>query len=121
MLSKNEIKGIQSLHHKKFREDERLFIAEGPKIIEELVQTVPTKFKKIYALKSWIDKVGVGLQNIPFEEINDVELSRLSQLQTPNEVVGVLHYFESIVPQPEGFILYLDAISDPGILAPSYE
>ncbi len=114
MLSKNEIKGIQSLHQKKVREEERLFIAEGPKIILELVQTVPKQFKKIYALKSWIDKTANALQNIPFEEISEIELGKISQLQAPNEVVGVLHHFECVVPQPKGFILYLDGIQDPG-------
>ena len=45
MLSKNEIKDIQSLRHKKFREETKLFVAEGPKIAGELLTLFPQQFK----------------------------------------------------------------------------
>jgi len=56
MLSKNEIKDIQSLRHKKFREDAKLFVAEGPKIIGELLTLFPQQFKKVYGLKEWVEE-----------------------------------------------------------------
>ena len=37
MLVKSKVKYIQSLGQKKFREEEQVFIAEGPKIINELL------------------------------------------------------------------------------------
>ncbi len=39
MISKNEAKYIQSLGHKKERQERGLFIAEGPKIVEELMKS----------------------------------------------------------------------------------
>ena len=56
MLSKNVIKDIQTLRHKKFREETRLFVAEGPKIVGELLNIVPHQFKRVYGLKEWIDE-----------------------------------------------------------------
>src|SRR5215213_6572542 len=98
MLSKNEIKDIQSLRHKKQREETRLFIAEGPKIIGELLTIIPHQFKKIYALEEWINENKKLLTQTEHEIISETELERLSQLQTPNLVVAVLHQFESIEP-----------------------
>ena len=85
MLSKNEIKDIQSLRHKKSREDTGLFIAEGPKITGELVRLVPQQVKKLYALKGWIDSNQQLITQIEYEIISETELQRLSQLQTPKE------------------------------------
>ena len=51
MISKNEIKDIQSLSQKKVREDLKLFVAEGPKIVAELIKILPASIQKIYATK----------------------------------------------------------------------
>ena len=115
MLKKNEIKDIQSLRHKNLRDEAGLFTAEGPKIISELIASSPQKCKKIYALESWLLHHRELLAGLPVEAINEVELERISQLKTPNEVVGVWQQFDSVEPQIENtFALYLDAIQDPG-------
>lgn len=115
MLSKNEIKDIQSLRQKKFREERQLFTAEGPKVVSELLAIAPHHFNKVYGLEDWVKENKHLLQNIPHEIITDIELEKLSQLQTPNKVIGVLYCFESNEPVLESaFYLYLDAIQDPG-------
>ena len=115
MLSKNEIKDIQSLRHKKFREETRLFVAEGPKIVGELLTEMPYHFKKLYGLEQWANEHSKLVAEIDFEIVSETELERLSQLQTPNQVVAVLHQFESNEPAAQNeMILYLDAIQDPG-------
>jgi TrmH family RNA methyltransferase len=40
MISKNKIKLIHSLEQKKYRKKEGLFVAEGPKIVNELLQSM---------------------------------------------------------------------------------
>lgn len=52
MLSKNDIKNIKSLEHKKFRDENRLFVAEGHKLVGELLG----KFKCVVlaATAEWI-------------------------------------------------------------------
>ena len=115
MLKKNEIKDIQSLSHKKFRDDAGLFLAEGPKIVAELLHINPHQCHKIYALAHWAEANKFLLKNCLYEIITEVELGRISQLQTPNEVVGVWKKFKSEEPVEKGaFSLYLDAIQDPG-------
>ena len=115
MLSKNEIKDIQSLRHKKFREETRLFVAEGPKIVGELLTVMPHHFKKLYGLEQWVNEHKKIVAEMDFEIISETELDRISQLQTPNQVVAVLHQFESNEPAAQNeMILYLDAIQDPG-------
>lgn len=113
MLSKNEIKYIQSLYHKKQRDEEELFLAEGPKIAEELLKSAYI-IKHIYAVSSWI-KRNPGLKET-VTEVSDVELSRLSNLQTPNEVI-VLSQQPASGNEPVfkgNFTLMLDGIQDPG-------
>jgi RNA methyltransferase, TrmH family len=115
MLSKNEIKDIQSLRHKKQREETRLFIAEGPKIIGELLTIVPHQFKKVFAIQRWIDEHAKLLSQTEYEAISETELERLSQLQAPNQAIAILHHFESIEPSAANALsLYLDTIQDPG-------
>ena len=113
MLTKNEIKDIQSLYHKKQRETEGLFIAEGPKLALEIINS-NFKIKKLYATPNWLQENDIKLT--PFAEITTIELSRISQLQTPNEVVVVAW---QQIPSEEPvynkqLTLLLDGIQDPG-------
>jgi RNA methyltransferase, TrmH family len=114
MLSKNEIKDIQSLSQKKFRDELKLFIAEGPKIVEELIELIPHQIEKIYATEEWIKDRKSSVQTIEMIEISSVELAKLSQLQTPNQVVAIIRKKESKKPDASLFTLYLDTIQDPG-------
>jgi TrmH family RNA methyltransferase len=114
MLSKREIKDIQSLSHKKFREELKLFIAEGPKIVAELAKAIPGQLHKIFALKSWIDAHQQVLKDIEVEEVQAFELEKISQLQTPHEVLALVKQFPPQQSSVTGFALYLDTIQDPG-------
>jgi RNA methyltransferase, TrmH family len=110
MLSKSEIKDIQSLSHKKFRDALNLFVAEGPKIVSELIELAPEMIENVYAVASWTGANGKYKAN----EISEQELQRISQLQTPNQVLAVVRKFESKEPSKDSFSLYLDTIQDPG-------
>ncbi|MBS1592316.1 MAG: RNA methyltransferase [Bacteroidetes bacterium] len=113
MLSKNEVKYIQSLCHKKQRNETGLFIAEGPKLAEEILASNYI-VEKIYALPKWIDKNN----NINAVEITEKELNQISQLQTPNEILLIVKQasvaFEPILKN--NFTVVLDDIQDPGNL-----
>lgn len=113
MLSRNEVKYIQSLCHKKQRQLEGLFIAEGPKIAEELLNS-DFSIKKVYALPEWIEKN--DLNAVDFTAVDDIDLSRISQLQTPNHVLIVAaqkNDFSKPVLKNKLSIV-LDGIQDPG-------
>jgi TrmH family RNA methyltransferase len=113
MLSKNEIKYIQSLSQKKYRDELNLFIAEGPKIVSELAALIPQQFEAIYATAEW-GRPNVFNQSLPLFEISKSELERISELKTPNQVLAILKKFPSRRPEASRFTLYLDAIQDPG-------
>ncbi|HRH48942.1 MAG TPA: RNA methyltransferase [Panacibacter sp.] len=114
MISKNEIKYIQSLFHKKTRDAEAVFIAEGVKLVNELLES-SIHIKKIYATKEWIAKHN-NLKNLA--EIEDYELQKISSLSTPNQVLVIADQ-KKLLLQPElqtNITLALDGIQDPGNL-----
>lgn len=114
MLSKNELKYIQSLCQKKQRQEERLFLVEGAKLVEELLLT-SYEVKHIYALPAWAEKHS-RLPNLTV--ITESELERISNLQTPNQVLAVVAQPEQAAsPVLENQLtLVLDNIQDPGNL-----
>lgn len=114
MLSKKEIKDIQSLSHKKFREELNLFVAEGPKIVGELIELVPHQIDTVYAVNEWLQKNKPATNKLHFVEVDHIELEKISQLQTPNQVLATVKKFPSQKPDASSFTLYLDAIQDPG-------
>ncbi|MBD0293826.1 MAG: RNA methyltransferase [Flavisolibacter sp.] len=115
MLSKKEVKYIQRLALKKFRDEDGLFIVEGPKIVGELIQLVPEQVQKVYAIHSWMTAHAQWLQRITIQEITEDELQRISLLTTSNQVVAVLRQFNWQRPLVENEIgLYLDTVQDPG-------
>ncbi|MBV9962503.1 MAG: RNA methyltransferase [Parafilimonas sp.] len=114
MLSRNEVKYIQTLRHKKNRDEENVFVAEGVKIAGELLQS-GFNIQKIYAVKSWIDQ-HPGLKNVV--EVSENELKRISNFETPNKIVAIVEKNRSVqIPSLKGKItLMLDGIQDPGNL-----
>jgi TrmH family RNA methyltransferase len=113
MLSKKELKDIQSLTDKKNRDEAGLFVAEGPKIVSELLLLFPQQIQKIYAVPGWQP---AGAASIPVERLTEGELKKISGLQTPNEVIAVISQQRSLRPSGGDFTLYLDTIQDPGNL-----
>ncbi|MBC7722115.1 MAG: RNA methyltransferase [Pedobacter sp.] len=113
MLSKNEIKYIQSLYHKKQRLQEGLFIAEGTKLLSELIASDYT-IKKIYAVADWVRNNPLQSQEIML--VDETDLQRISNLQTANQVVAIVQQkTQNQAPIFTGKIcLVLDGIQDPG-------
>ncbi len=114
MISKAQIKEIRQLHQKKQRDEQGLFIAEGPKVVLDLLMS---KFKqnKIYATKEFIS----NNSNIDCQEINAKELESLSGLSSPNQVLGVFKYkllTANLIALKQELVLGLDDVRDPGNL-----
>jgi TrmH family RNA methyltransferase len=110
MLSKNVVKDIQSLALKKHRDESGLFLAEGPKLVEELLDLIPGQIEQVYATASWGDgKNGVTV-------IDDHDIEKISALNTPNQVVAVVRKMAVKLPGADGITVYLDRIQDPGNL-----
>ncbi len=113
MLSKNEVKYIQSLFHKKTREVEGVFVVEGPKIVEEVLVS-DYQVRKIYAVDEWTKPANISAEVL---RVNAVELQRISGLQTANQVLVVVEQKPCNKPELSGRLtLVLDGIQDPGNL-----
>jgi TrmH family RNA methyltransferase len=115
MISKSQLKYIQSLGQKKYRDEEGVFIAEGPKLVKELLQNRNAELKYVYALNEWKQSNKEDLLKIDIAEITETELGKISVLKTPNQVFAVFKKFETKEPVTKGKIsLALDGIRDPG-------
>ena len=108
MLSKNEQKKIRLLDEKKYRSKFGLFIAEGLKIVKELIQEGHA-FESIYSSKP--------IDFAPYKLIDKSTLNKVSQLTNASSIIGVFK-----IPKfsnrfnTESFSLALDSVSDPGNL-----
>ncbi|HPH84611.1 MAG TPA: RNA methyltransferase [Ferruginibacter sp.] len=121
MFSKSTIKYIQSLQHKKFRDEHNCFVAEGPKVVQELLTTGDFNCKSLYALQSWVDAMDQELQQYLSGRIwvvKDFELEKMASFATANQVLAVFERKESIAPVSvkNELTLALDDIRDPGNL-----
>ncbi len=115
MLVKSRIKYIQSLGQKKFRDETGCFIAEGPKIVQELLEA--GLVKEVYALNEWITENNQLLAGTDTFEVTEADLEKISQLKTANKVLAVLNQFEVTQPVVEKrLLLALCGIQDPGNL-----
>ena len=120
MISKNQIKNIVSLHQKKCRKEQHLFLAEGPKIVDEFLHS-DLKIVEIYGLENWVNKNLFLLKKAKcaYFPVTEPELERISTLQSANEVLAICKQpqpsLKDVVTQGPSF-LYLDGISDPGNL-----
>ncbi|WP_334055885.1 TrmH family RNA methyltransferase [Polaribacter sp. P097] len=110
-ISKNQLKVITSLSQKKYREKHGLFIAEGVKVVEELLQS-SLKVMQLFALDDYNVK---GYEDV-VTRISEAELKKISKLKSPNKVVGLFKIPDEQQLQHKGFILALDEINDPGNL-----
>lgn len=121
MLSKKIVKYIQSLSHKKFRDEEGVFIAEGPKIVAEFLTAARFKCQLICADRSWLLENESLLKKINSENIFETDdhwLQSISLLKTPHKVVAVFEKknFEDIPNLSKKISLMLDDLQDPGNL-----
>src|SRR5689334_6447673 len=115
MIVKSKVKYINSLGDKKLRDADRVFVAEGPKIINELLGESTIVPKEIFALSEWVRHH--QQPSLPVTEIDEIMLERLSFLSTPNQVIGLFAMPESSPLILKNKVsLVADGIQDPGNL-----
>ena len=109
MITKNQIKLVKSLRLKKNRIQSGFFIAEGEKIVDELIES-DLNTVNIFS----VSEKYKNLEN--YVSINSAQLKQISNLKSPNNVLGVF----KIPTNPEidfnSNIVALEAINDPGNL-----
>lgn len=117
MITKSQIAFLKELRQKSARSERSLFIAEGPKAINEFLSADNVLLHSLYATEI------TGLDLPPDTPDNNLypisanDLKRISALTTPNQCVAVFHNPHFAQPVIENRLtLLLDNISDPGNL-----
>lgn len=124
MISKNLIKDIRQLEQRKHRRREGLFVAEGPKVVGDLLRS-GFEPRLLLATDEWMQRdetqprSGGILRQIGIEvqPVSNDELRRVSFLQHPQQVLGVFHIpqsGEAPLPSDDQLTLALDGVQDPG-------
>lgn len=111
MVSKNQIKLITSLQQKKYRQIHQLFIAEGVKVIQELLNAN-------FELDHLYETTTVFENLIPEKKtlISESDLKKISCLSTPNNCLALFQIPNKKRSVENGLIVVLDDIRDPGNL-----
>jgi RNA methyltransferase, TrmH family len=120
MLSRNQIKHINALKLKKQREIHRQFIAEGSKLVLDLLRS-SYRVEEIFATNEWLSDQAVILDSfvIPFYPVKEEELARITALNTPSPVLAIVSIPDDMTDPGslvDKLVLFLDDIRDPGNL-----
>ncbi|MFO7668468.1 MAG: RNA methyltransferase [Bacteroidales bacterium] len=123
MISIAKSKLIRSLERKKNREEHKLFVVEGVKMVQELLgasNPYAPEVKEIFATGGWMDRYAetVG-EGIGLNEASEQELRRVSHLVTPQQVLAIVRIPEQELDPARlsgEIVLGLEAIRDPGNL-----
>lgn len=116
MISKNRISQIRKLHAKKFRDESGLFLVEGYKSVEMLCGS-DFAIEEIFATENAIHDNENWLKNKEITTITAEEMSRISTMQTPPELLAIAQQRTTLPEIPDDQpVIALDHISDPGNL-----
>lgn len=110
MLSKGQIKLINSLSQKKYRQKNAMFVAEGIKVIKELLNS---NFE-LERLFSEADLFFTENNKMQLLEAN--ELKKITKLATPQTALALFKIPQKKQTITEDFIVALDGVRDPGNL-----
>ncbi len=118
MVSKNKMKLIKALRHNKYRKLHGLFIAEGHKVVYELLGS-NFKAVEIIATTAWIEEHSKLLQgkDVNLSPASQAEIDSLSSLSTPPNVLALIALPDKTSENSlntKGPMLMLDGINDPG-------
>lgn len=108
MVSKNQIKLITSLQQKKYRKLHHLFIAEGKKVINELLDA------DFELVSLFVTEETIFEKHIPYTLITEAELKKISALTTANDCLAVFKIKEIVTKNEDELVVALDSVRDPG-------
>ncbi len=116
MISKSRIKLIHALEMRKHRVREGLFVAEGPRLVNEMLRSLAPAY--LAATPEWLAACSRPVsRECPVDEVNEEELRQASLLRAPQQVLALFplpqHQLDARLPQ-ENLCLALDGVQDPG-------
>ncbi|MCF6129153.1 RNA methyltransferase [Flavobacterium sp. AS60] len=111
MVSKNQIKLITSLQHKKYRIEHQLFIAEGVKVIQELLAS-NFVLEHLFETEAVFEQVSISKKTI----VKEQDMKRISALSSASSCLAIFKIPAATEIDTNGLIIALDDIRDPGNL-----
>jgi len=111
MVSKNQIKLITSLQLKKYRNEHQLFIAEGVKVIQELLES-NFVLEHLFVTEAIFEQAGISQKTL----IKQADMKRISALSSPSSCLAIFKIPAAAKIDTKGLIVALDDIRDPGNL-----
>jgi TrmH family RNA methyltransferase len=117
MLSKAKIKEIRALEFKKFRDKRGLFVAEGNKLVADMLPAFSCEW--LIASASWLASRGGDLPTDEWVLAGEGDIHKVSFLKSPQDVVAVFRkpaYRIADANPASRLILALDGIQVPGNL-----
>lgn len=119
MITKNDIKFIQSLKQTKSRKENKMFLVEGNKLVDELLSS-NFKVEKILVTDLWLEKFPEMASRLPFYDIiSQKQMEQISCMVTAPGILATAHtpyYNISPADAENEFVIALDGINDPGNL-----
>lgn len=118
MLSKGKIKLIKSLNQKKYRSETRFFLAEGNKLVADLLPFFDCEL--LVYTESWLSSQPEKVNAKECILAEQEEIDKASLLKNPQQVIALFRQARPLLPSPkelqEKLSLVLDGIQDPGNL-----
>lgn len=118
-ISNAQLKLLNSLKLKKFRQRYNKYLVEGPKMVQELLVQAPNAVDVVFGTKEYLEKLPSSSLKVTLVEISEKDLSKLSSFSTANQAIAIAH-----IPNIESWSrlgaeclsIFTDAIQDPGNL-----
>jgi TrmH family RNA methyltransferase len=118
----DSVKYVRSLQRRRFRYEEKSFLAEGLRTVEEAIQAglrpafllhtpALAELPRAHLLLSQAE-----IEGIPVRAVSEPVMAAMSDTVTPAGILAVLPMSESALPQPLTWALVLDRVRDPGNL-----
>ena len=123
MISKNKVKYVRSLEMKKFRKADAVFVAEGYKLVGDLLDVFECTYlvataEWLLAHDVWVHKL--NNRGVEVDEVTEEELKRVSFQETPQQVLAVfkqpVYEVDVNVVAKKDLCLVLDDVQNPGNL-----
>ena len=112
-LNKSTVKLIQSLKQQKYRKEHQLFVVEGRKMVEELLQSY-LETLCLFATERFL--LDYELQDERLEIASEVQMEQMSGQDTPPGILAVVKIPKPRTISDTGMVLALDGIANPGNL-----
>ncbi len=112
--TRSELKLVRALQQKKYREQEKLFLVQGRKVVNELLKS-GWKIEAIHATAELAQQI----HHPAVKQVPAHELDRLGTLESGNEVIAVVRLPDRSMPiqlKQDELVIALDSINDPGNL-----